>query len=153
MFKTAYGIDTTINKLILKLKQLCTPLRILLSVENKFHFTWDEVHEKAFKNILEAVHNITENRHFVSGLETWVVCDANRDNLGCALDQETSDGWATIAYASRFLNSCESKYSVNELELLAAVWTIEHFNYYLQFMVPRNRSDMIKREKEKFPGD
>ena len=22
-----------------------------------------------------------------------------------------------------------------------------------QFMVPRNRSDMIKREKEKFPGD
>ena len=39
--------------------------------------------------------------------------------------------WATIAYASRLLNSCEQKYSVNELELLAVVWAIGHFKYYL----------------------
>ena len=31
----------------------------------------------------------------------------------------------------KILNSCENKYSVNELELLAAVWAIEHFKYYL----------------------
>ena len=36
-----------------------------------------------------------------------------------------------IAYASRFLNSLEEKYSVNELELLGVVWAIEHFKYYL----------------------
>ena len=60
-----------------------------------------------------------------------MVFDASRDGIGCALEQETPDGWATIAYASRFLNSCENKYSVNELELLAAVWAIEHFKYYL----------------------
>ena len=60
-----------------------------------------------------------------------MVCDASRDGIGCALEQETAGGWATIAYASRFLNSCEKKNSVNELELLAAVWAIELFKYYL----------------------
>ena len=39
--------------------------------------------------------------------------------------------WVAIAYASRFLNSLEEKYSVNELELLGVVWAIEHFKYYL----------------------
>ena len=29
------------------------------------------------------------------------------------------------------LNTCETKYSVNEFELLAAVWAIDHFKYYL----------------------
>ena len=120
-----------LNKFFPKLAQLCTPLRPLLSIENKIHFTWDETHGKAFKNILEAVHNITKNRHFVSGRETRVVCDASRDGIGCALEQETPDGWATIPYASRFLNACENKHSVNELELLAAVWAIEHSKYYL----------------------
>ena len=80
---------------------------------------------------MEAVLNITENRHFVSGRETRMVCDASRDGIGCALEQETPDGWATIACASPFLNSRKNKYSVNELELLAAVWAIEHFKYYL----------------------
>ena len=119
------------NKFNPNLAQLCTPLRPLLSNENKFHFKWDDIHGKAFKNILEAVSSITENRYFVSGRETRVVCDASRDGIGCALEQKTPDKWATIAYASRFLNSCENKYSVNELELLAAVWAKDYFKYYL----------------------
>ena len=129
--KSFMGSIHHLNNFILNLAQLCTPLRLLLLVENKFHFTWDETHEQAIKNILEALHNITENRHFVSGRETRVVCHASRDSIGYALEQETLDGWATIAYASWFLNSCENKFSVNELELLAAVSAKEHFKYYL----------------------
>ena len=129
--KSFMGSIHHLSKFIPNLAQLCTPLRPLLSSENKFHFTWDDFHEKVFKIILEAVRSITENRHFVRGRETRVVCYASRDGIGCASEQETPDGWATIAYASRFLNSCESKYSVNELELVAAVWATEHFKYYL----------------------
>ena len=35
--------------------------------------------------------------------------------------------WAAIAFASRFPNSAETKYSTNELELLAIMWACEHF--------------------------
>ena len=92
---------------------------------------WKEENENFFCNIRVAVKNITENRYFVSNRETRIICDASREGIGAALDQETPDCGATIAYASRFLNSCEQKYSGNELELLAAVWAIEHFKYYL----------------------
>ena len=51
--------------------------------------------------------------------------------MGCALEQRTPNGWHTVAYASRFLNSVYDRYSINELELLGVVWSIEHFKYYL----------------------
>ena len=47
------------------------------------------------------------------------------------LEQESNVGWETIAYASRFLNKAEEKYSINELELLGVVWALEHFKHYL----------------------
>ena len=51
--------------------------------------------------------------------------------MGCALEQRTPNGWHTVAFASRFLNSVEDRYSINELELLGIVWSVEHFKYYL----------------------
>ena len=47
------------------------------------------------------------------------------------LEQESNNGWETIAYASRFLNKAEEIYSINELELLGVVWSLEHFKQYL----------------------
>ena len=64
-------------------------------------------------------------------LETRIKCDASRKGLECALEQRTPNGWHTVAFASRFLNSVGDRYSINELELLAVVWSVEHFKYYL----------------------
>ena len=36
-----------------------------------------------------------------------------------------------MSFASRFLNDHEPRYSTNELELLAVVWSLEHFKHYL----------------------
>ena len=47
------------------------------------------------------------------------------------VQQTTSEGWKPIAFASRFLNSTEERYSVNELDLLGIVWPIDYFKYYL----------------------
>ena len=47
------------------------------------------------------------------------------------LEQESNNSCETIAYASRFLNKAEEKYSINELELLGIVWSVEHFKHYL----------------------
>ena len=86
-FKSFMGSIHLLNKFINNLVQLCTPLWPLLSNENKYHFKWHDIHETAFRNILDAVRNITENPHFASGRETSVVCDASRDGIGCALEQ------------------------------------------------------------------
>ena len=58
-------------------------------------------------------------------------CDASRSGLGAALEQLTVDGWKPISFASRFLNSSEERYSINELELLGLLWSIEYFKNYL----------------------
>ena len=50
--------------------------------------------------------------------------------MGAALEQNTPEGWKPIAFASRFLNSTEERYSLNELELLGIVWSIDYFKYY-----------------------
>ena len=56
---------------------------------------------------------------------------ASNTGLGAAIEQHSTEGWVDLAYASRFLNSLEEKFSVNKLELLGGVWEIEHFKYYL----------------------
>ena len=77
------------------------------------------------------IANATENTHFNPTLETRIKCDASRQVLGAALEQLDCDGWKTVAFASRFLNNTEERYSINELELLGVVWAIEYFKYYL----------------------
>ena len=51
--------------------------------------------------------------------------------MGAALEPKTPESWKPIAFASRFLNSTEERYSVNELELLGIVWSPDYFKYYL----------------------
>ena len=70
------------------------------------------------------IANHTENIHYNPQLETRIKCDASRSGLGAALEQLTVDGWKPISFASRFLNSSEERYSINELELLGVVWSI-----------------------------
>ena len=108
---------------------MCNPLRALLKKNTKF--VWNTEHEIHFQAIENKVANATENTHFNPHLETRIKCDASRAELGAALEQRSPAGWHTVAFASRFLNSNEKRYSVNELELLGVVWSVEYFKYYL----------------------
>ena len=81
--------------------------------------------------IKEKIANSTENSHYNPKLDVRVKCDASRSGLGAALEQNTPDGWKPISFASQFLNSTEERYSVNVLELLGIVWSIDYFKYYL----------------------
>ena len=81
--------------------------------------------------IKEKIVNSTENSHYNTKLDVRVKCDASLSGLGAALEQNTPDGWKLIAFASQFLNSTEERYSVNGLELLGIVWSIDYLKYYL----------------------
>ena len=117
------------GKNIPNLSQMCYPLRPLLEKNTKF--VWTDEHKQHFKLIKTKIAETTENKHFNPDLKTRIKCDASRKGLCCALEQRTPNGWHTVAFASRFLNSVEDRYSINELELLGVVWSLEHFKYYL----------------------
>ena len=108
--------------------QLCHPLRLLL---RKTKYIWTDEHTLHFIAIKTRIANHTENFHYNPQLETRIECDVSRSGLGAALEQITVDGWKPISFASRFLNSNEERYSVNELELLGVVWSIDYFKNYL----------------------
>ena len=104
-------------------------LRPLLKKNTKF--IWTDEHEEQLKLIKAKIAETTENKHFNPDLETGIKCDASLKGLGWALEQRTPNGWYTVAIEPRFSNSVEDRYSINELELLGVVRSIEHFKYYL----------------------
>ena len=118
-----------LGKFIPNLSQLCHPLRPLLKKNTKF--IWNTEHDTHFQAIKNRVTNATENTHCNPHLETRIKCDASRAGLGAVLEQRSPTGCHTVAFASRFLNSNEERYSNNELELIGVVWSVEYFKYYL----------------------
>ena len=118
-----------LGKFIRNLSQLCFLPRPLLKKNTKI--IWTDEHEEQFKLIKQKIAETTENKHFNPDLETRIKCDASRRGLGCALEQRTPNDWHIVALASRFLNSVEDRYSMNELEILGVVWSIEHLTCYL----------------------
>ena len=77
------------------------------------------------------MENFVKLRHFDIHRETRIICDASHDGLGAVLEHYCASGWHPISFASRYLNPAEKKHSTNELELLAVVWTTEHFRNYI----------------------
>ena len=113
---------------------------------------WQEQHEATFKKLKDNIRHLTENKHFNINRKTRVKTDASRGGIGAVVEQETCDGWVTIAYASSILNKAEEKYSINELELLGVVWALEHFKHYLlghKFTVQTDHRALLSILKER----
>ena len=63
------------------------------------------------------------------------------------MEQQNGEGeWIPIAFASRYLNTQEKKYSTNELELLAVVWSVDRFKHYLlgkEFVIATDHKALV----------
>ena len=117
-------------KFIPNLSEITAPLRPLLSTKNSIKgskLKWSSEHDTAFNKIKKSITQIIENKHFDTKKPTRFRCDASKNGLGACLEQYLNNNWHPIAYASRFLNCKEQKYSTNELELIAVVLSLEHF--------------------------
>ena len=104
-------------------------LRILLRKEEKW--IWGEDQQKAFEALKEDIANITVLKHYDPEAQTVLTTDASTQGLGATLWQIDESGRRAVAFASRFLCKAEKRYAINELELLAVKWAIEHFKFYL----------------------
>ena len=123
------GAVNQLNRFIPNLAQLCFKLRPLLKQDKQW--SWNETHDKAFEEINKQVKRVAEVGHFKKSRKIRIICDASKAGLGAVLQQQEEIGWRPIHFASRFLTPLEEKYSINDLELLAAVWAVEHFRNYL----------------------
>ena len=118
-----------LGKFIPILSQLYHPLRpVLKRIQNSSAMTNLKLTSNQLKN---KVANATENTHYNPHLETRTKCGASGARLGAALEQRSPTGWHRVAFAFCFLSSNEERYSINELELLGVVWSVEYFKNYL----------------------
>ena len=69
--------------------------------------------------------------HFDPKRDNYITTDACNTGLGATLWQKERVLLRPISFASRFLTDSERKYAINELELLGALWRLEHFRYYV----------------------
>ena len=111
------------------LATICFPFRSILKKDAIWN--WTEIHGKAFKRVNEEVRKEAELTHFKRNKPIRIICYASKQGLGAVLQQCEEIKWTPIAYASRYFCELESKYSINELELLAVVWSIEQFKNYV----------------------
>jgi hypothetical protein len=97
-------------------------------------FKWDKqgIEEKTFiqiKRLLVDERNLLIRPDFTKPfiLQT----DASALGLGAVLSQQVEGKDRPIAYASRRTSRTEAKYGATQLEALAIVWAVLHFDHYL----------------------
>ena len=116
-----------LQRFILDLHTYKVHFRQFLKACNKQSFRWGEEQDNAFKSNINLVAKIPSLFHYESSKKSRVECDASHNGLGACLEQKIEPGvWAPTAFASRFLKNAETKYSTNELELLAIVWALSY---------------------------
>ena len=117
-------------KFIPNLSEKTDNMRQLLKKGIKWE--WTEERNTDFNNLKKELTTQPCLAHYNGNKENIVTTDACNTGLGIALWQRQNNGeLKTIAYASRYLNDAEKKYSVGELELLAVVWGLEQFRFHL----------------------
>ena len=128
--KSFLGAIQYLSKYIENLSANTDFLRQLLKKKNSWN--WTSEHDEAFENIKKKITNIPCLAHYNTNLQNILTTDDSTKGLGATLWQEQPDkSLKPIAFASRFLTDTEKKYAINELELLAVVWGLEHFRLYI----------------------
>ena len=124
------GMASYYRRFIPSFAKIAHPLHALTRKDIQFEWTQEcqEVFETLKKKLTSApvLGYPRFDAPFV--LET----DASIDGLGAVLSQTQEDGkLPPIAYASRALTPGERNYGITDLETLAVVWSLSHFQSYL----------------------
>ena len=128
--KSFLGAIQYLAKFLPKLSEKLDRLRNLLKKNEPW--IWGEEQEKDFKQIKQMSTDKQCLAHYAKDKCNMVTTDASKTGLGITLWQKQDDGEIKpIAFGSRYLNDTEKNYSIGELELLAVVWGLEKFRFYL----------------------
>ena len=124
------GLSSYYRRFIPQFAKLAGPLHDL--TRDGVAFNWTESHRKAFELIKQRLVKAPVLSYPSFSKDFILETDASAQGLGAILSQEQEDGQVhPVAYASRALSPSERNYSITEMETLAVVWAISHFQYYL----------------------
>ena len=128
--KSFLGAIQYLAKFLPRLSERTERLRKLLKKD--FTWNWGKQQNEDFENIKKMLTEEPCLAHYAKDRENIVTTDASKTGLGITLWQKQSDGEIKpIAFGSRYINDSEKNYSIGELELLAVVWGLEKFRFYL----------------------
>ena len=117
-------------KFLPRLSERTERLRKLLKKDSTRN--WGKQEDEDFKSIKKMLIEEPCLAHYTKDRDNIVTTDASKTGLGITLWQKQSNGEIKpIAFGSRYLNDSEKNYSIVELELLAVVWGLEKFRFYL----------------------
>ena len=152
--KSFLGAIQYFAKFIPNLSEETDNMRQLLKKGTKWEWTTDR--NSDFNKIKQELTSLPCLAHYNGNKENIVTTDACKTGLGIALWQKQGNGeLKPIAFASRYLNDAEKKYSIGELELLAVVWGLQRFRFHLYGKQVQLFSDhqalepLLKRNKTK----
>ena len=95
-------------------------------------FVWTDLHQKAFESIKSLLVNDPVLALFDPNKPCTIYTDASGLGIGAILAQTDDNNIEhVVEYFSRSLNKHQENYTVSELECLAVVEAIEHFEVYL----------------------
>ena len=119
------GLAQYFARFIKDFASISAPIRQLTHQNAKW--VWGPEQQHAFDCLKARMATPEVMKYFNSSLKTELIVDASPVELGAILMQVTADrGPNIVAYASRSLTDCESRYSQTKREALPVVWKIEH---------------------------
>ena len=117
-------------KFLPKLLERTDRLRKLLKKNETWN--WGTKQEEKFGKRKQMLTEGPSFAHYAKDKDNIVTTDASSIKLGITLRQKQDNrNTKPRAYGSRCLNDTEKKYSVAELQLLAVVWGLGKFRFYL----------------------
>ena len=129
--KSLLGITNFCNKFIPDYSTITAPLRRQLTRKDE-PLRWRPQQQAVFDRLKQLLTSAPVLAFYNSNAATKIYVDASPQGLGAVLTQQQQNGdYQSIAYGSCALTPIKSRYSQTEHEALAAVWSCQHFHYYV----------------------
>ena len=124
------GMVNFLGRYVQYLAKYTAPLNELLRKENVW--SWGQPQMRAFDDVKRIISTTPVLMFYDVDKDTAVCADASGFGLGAVLmQQDETDQWRPVAYASRTLTKAETGYAPIEKECLACTWAFEKFTRYL----------------------
>jgi len=150
--KQFLGLAGYYRRFIQDFSKIARPLTCLLKKDIKFD--WTDAQESAFITLREALCSQPLLQYPDFSQPFVVTTDASKYAVGGILSQGPVGEDHPIAYTSRLLNAAEQNYSTIEKELLAIVYSVNHFRPYLygqKFLLVTDHKPLIWLHSVKDP--